>query len=246
MQKSSVASQDASGASEGVPDLIITGAPANFRGYFPGYSTAALADAKHWVWIVLKAHARNTAGTVTLRSADPQDVPQINFNYFDTGTTAGGADQLDLEAVVEAIQYSRRIYQDVIPLQSTFQEVWPGPNISTTAEVQQWVKDEAWGHHASCTCPIGAENDPMAVLDSRFRVRGVDSLRVVDASAFPKIPGFYIAVPIYIMSEKAADVIMEDATTSDVSIDVSLNATVNAAKRELERRRQSKRHSHHI
>ncbi len=141
VQKSTVASQDASGASEGVPDLIVTGAPANFRGYFPGYSTAALADAKHWVWIVLKAHTRNTAGTVTLRSADPQDVPQINFNYFDTGTTAGGADQLDLEAVVEAIQYSRRIYKDVIPLQSTFQEVWPGPNISTTAEVQQWVKD---------------------------------------------------------------------------------------------------------
>ena len=51
----------------------------------------------------------------------------------------------------------------------------------------------------------------MAVLDSRFRVRGVQSLRVVDASAFPKIPGFYIAVPIYVMSEKAADVIMEDA-----------------------------------
>lgn len=48
----------------------------------------------------------------------------------------------------------------------------------------------------------------MAVLDSSFRVRGVDGLRVVDASVFPKIPGFYIAVSIYMISEKAADVIL--------------------------------------
>ena len=48
----------------------------------------------------------------------------------------------------------------------------------------------------------------MAVLDSNFKVRGVDGLRVVDASVFPKIPGYYIAVPIYMISEKAADVII--------------------------------------
>ena len=196
------------------PDLIITGAPANFRGYFLGYSTSAFADAQHWVWIVLKAHTRNTAGTVTLHSADPQDVPQINFNYFDTGSTAHGEDQLDLQAVMEGIQLSRGIYSDVIPLQGTFQEVWLGTNVSTTAEIQQFIKDEAWGHHTSCTCPIGADDDPMAVLDSRFRVSGVQSLRVVDASVFPKIPGFYVAVPIYVISEKAADVIMADAEQS--------------------------------
>ena len=52
-----------------------------------------------------------------------------------------------------------------------------------------WVQKEAWGHHASCTWPIGADSDRMAVLDSNFRLRGVDSLRVVDASVFPRIPG---------------------------------------------------------
>jgi len=77
--------------------------------------------------------------------------------------------------------------------------------------MKTFIKDEAWGHHASCTCPIGADGDPMAVLDSKFRVRGVQSLRVVDASVFPKIPGFYIALPIYMISEKAADVIIQDA-----------------------------------
>jgi choline dehydrogenase len=51
----------------------------------------------------------------------------------------------------------------------------------------------------------------MAVLDSKFRVRSVDGLRVVDASAFPKIPGLFVALPTFTMSEKAADVIIEDA-----------------------------------
>lgn len=49
------------------------------------------------------------------------------------------------------------------------------------------------------------------MLDSKFRVRGVDGLRVVDASVFPKIPGFYISVPVYMISEKAAETILEDA-----------------------------------
>jgi len=49
------------------------------------------------------------------------------------------------------------------------------------------------------------------VLDSRFRVRGVQGLRVVDASVFPKIPGYFIVSAIYMISEKAADVIIEDA-----------------------------------
>lgn len=50
----------------------------------------------------------------------------------------------------------------------------------------------------------------MAVLDSRFRVRGTNNLRVVDASVFPQIPGFFIVVPIYMISEKATDVMLED------------------------------------
>ena len=51
----------------------------------------------------------------------------------------------------------------------------------------------------------------MAVVDSRFRVIGTKGLRIVDASVFPRIPGFFIVTPIYMISEKAADVIIEDA-----------------------------------
>lgn len=193
------------------PDVLISGAPAYFTGYHPGYADLSLSDARHWAWIVLKAHSRNNAGTVTLRSADPQDMPAIDFNYFDTGVTDGGADEKDLQAVYEAMQFSRQIFEDLVPLQSDFEEVWPGPNVTTEEGMKDFIKQEAWGHHACCTAAIGADGDEKAVLDSKFRVRGVDGLRVVDASVFPKIPGFYISVPVYMISEKAAETILEDA-----------------------------------
>ena len=200
-----------SSVAEGDPDLLISGAPAAFTGYHPGYAAASLKDAHHWAWIVLKAHSRNNAGTVTLRSTDPQDMPVINFNYFDTGVTAGGADEKDLQAMYEGMKFSREIFKDYIPLQGDFEEVWPAKNATNEAEMKDWIKKEAWGHHASCTAPIGADGDKNAVLDSKFRVRGVDGLRVVDASVFPKIPGYYIVLPTYMISEKGADAILEDA-----------------------------------
>ncbi|KAJ4347789.1 uncharacterized protein N0V89_009159 [Didymosphaeria variabile] len=138
-----------SSVAEDEPDLLISGAPAYFTGYHPGYSSKALKDAHHWAWIVLKAHSRNNAGTVALRSTDPRDTPSINFNYFDTGVTADGAADKDLQAVYEGMQLSREIFKNVIPLQGTFEEVWPGPNVTTEAQMKEFIRKEAWGHHAS-------------------------------------------------------------------------------------------------
>lgn len=87
-------------------------------------------------------------------------------------------------------------------------EVLPGADVNTPAAVNDYIKDNTWGHHASSTCPIGADSDPMAVLDSSFRVRGTAGLRVVDASVFPRIPGTFTAVSTYMVAEKAADVIL--------------------------------------
>ncbi|KAJ5711141.1 CAZyme family AA3 [Penicillium malachiteum] len=193
------------------PDLLISGAPANFPGYYPNYSYEGLKDAQHWTWITLKSRSRNNAGTVQLRSTDPRDTPLINFNSFDTGVTTNDADEKDLQAVYEAMEFSRTIFQDLVPLDGGFEEVWPGANVSTEAELKDFIKREAWGHHACCTAAIGEDGDPKAVLDADFRVRGVDGLRVVDASIFPKIPGYYIALPIYMISEKAAEVIIGNA-----------------------------------
>ncbi|ETN43201.1 uncharacterized protein HMPREF1541_02360 [Cyphellophora europaea CBS 101466] len=173
------------------PDLFMSGWPANFVGYFDGYSKFALQDKRHWAWLALKAHTRNRAGTVKLRSNDPRDTPLIDFNYFHTGDTAGGADEKDLQALYDGIKFGRDAFDKLIALGGSggFPEVQPGDNVTSEADIKQYIKDEAWGHHASCSCPIGADDDPMAVLDSKFRVRGAEGLRVVDASVFPKIPG---------------------------------------------------------
>ncbi|KAJ5138873.1 CAZyme family AA3 [Penicillium bovifimosum] len=200
-----------SSVAENEPDLLISGAPVNFPGYYPNYSYEGLKDAQHWTWITLKTRSRNNAGTVELKSTDPRDMPQINFHSFDEGVTENGGDSKDLQAVYEAMEFSRTIFKDLIPLDGGFEEVWPGPNVTTENDMKDFIKREAWGHHACCTAAIGEDNDPMAVLDADFRVRGVDGLRVVDASIFPKIPGYYVALPIYMISEKAADVIIADA-----------------------------------
>lgn len=89
-------------------------------------------------------------------------------------------------------------------------EILPGPSVQSTEEIQEYIKNTAWGHHCSCTCPIGADGDQMAVLDSSFRVRGVSGLRVVDASVYPRIPGTFTLLSTYIVGEKAADVILSE------------------------------------
>ncbi|KAH7082030.1 glucose-methanol-choline oxidoreductase-like protein [Paraphoma chrysanthemicola] len=189
----------------GNADLLIAGWPAYFNGYYPSYFGNATAGLNHWTWLTLKAESRNNAGSVTLRSANPQDVPEIRKRNF-----AVGGDE-DLDALVEGMKYGRKAFRDLIPLDGRFEEVWPGKQVTTDAQLKEFARNEAWGHHASCTAPIGADNDVNAVLDGNFKVRGVDSLRVVDASSFPKIPGTYLALPLYMISEKASDVILADA-----------------------------------
>jgi len=91
------------------------------------------------------------------------------------------------------------------------EEERPGKGVQSDEDLKQFVRDNAWGHHASCTCKIGPRQDPMAVLDSNFRVHGTRNLRVVDASVFPRIPGFFIVSAVYMISEKASEVILADA-----------------------------------
>jgi choline dehydrogenase len=151
--------------------------------------------------VVLKAHTRNRAGEVTLRSNDPRDPPEINFRYFCEGGTH------DLDAVVDGIRFVRRLTHKLKCDGLIAEEELPGDDLQSEAQLQEFVRDHAWGHHASCTCPIGPV-EKNGVLSSDFKVHGAGGLRVVDASVFPRIPGFFIASSIYMIGEKAADVIL--------------------------------------
>jgi choline dehydrogenase len=193
-------------------DLHIFAVPGVFKGYYPGYSVDANADRHHLTWVILKGHTKNTAGTVRLHSADPRVRPDITFHSFDDGSTDSGQDVDDLNAVVAGVNFVRGIESHTanVDLFNSYKEVWPGPQVQSDADIAAWVKKEAWGHHASCSAKIGADGDADAVLDARFRVRGTTGLRVVDASVFPKIPGTFIVTPVYMVSEKATDVLLGD------------------------------------
>ena len=189
-----------------IPDLFVFGLPAKFRGYYPGYSNDLEQHHDFFTWAILKAHTENTSGTVRLRSNDPRQAPEVNFRYFDEGNDIEGT---DLESVVEGVLFARRLMSHASGCVA--EEIVPGPDVRTRDEIRDFVRREAWGHHASCSCKIGSAADPQSVLDSRFRVRGTRGLRVVDASVFPRIPGFFIASAVYMISEKATDAILADA-----------------------------------
>ncbi len=185
------------------PDIILFARSVRFQGFFPNWFWTFRPIHDQFTWTVLKAHTRNRGGEVLLKSGDPLDTPYINFHYFEEGTDIGGEDLRDIS---EGFKYARQL-MDKAPFK--LEEVLPGEQVQSDEQIQQYIRDQAWGHHASCTCPIGTASDPMAVLDSNFQVRGVRNLRVVDASVFPRIPGTFIVTPIYMISEKAAELIID-------------------------------------
>jgi choline dehydrogenase-like flavoprotein len=188
------------------PDLFCYGLIGNFQGYFPGYSTLVAKNPNCFTWVVLKGHTNNTAGTVTLRSADPRDAPVVNFNYFDEGNDSR---KQDVDAVVRGVQLVRQMAGE-LKRRGLAKEELPGEATESPEAIAEWVRNNAWGHHASCTCPIGAQ-ERGGVLSGDFKVHGTQGLRVVDASVFPRVPGLFIVSAVYMIGEKAADVIAADA-----------------------------------
>jgi len=190
-----------------LPDLFAMALLADFRGYFPGYSELVARRHNVLTWAVLKAHTENRAGLVTLRSSDPRDTPLVDFRYFEEGS---GNAASDLTAVVAGIRFARRLSRLLKAFGLVVAEETPGEELQSDEQLIQHVRTNAWGHHASCTCPIGTREQG-GVVDRRLGVHGTRGLYVADASVFPRIPGFFIASAVCMVGEKAAEMIREDA-----------------------------------
>jgi choline dehydrogenase len=199
-----------SSASQPTPDLAIFGLPGYFKGYYPGYSNDTTPknpnDPSYFTWAILKGHTKNHAGVVNLKSTDPRDTPNINFKYFH-GNDAGAAQ--DLNAVLAGVKVARGINQK-IGSEYFKTETYPGSKVNQDKDLKSWIKSEAWGHHASCTNKMGLASDPEAVVDSNFKVHGIQGLRIVDASVYPDIPGLFIMLPTLMISEKAKNIILQE------------------------------------
>jgi choline dehydrogenase len=183
-------------------DIFMFGAAAAvFDGFYPGYS-AESANLNTTFWSLVKMQYQNLdAGTVTLRSADPQDTPIINFNFF----AEGG--EHDLQALSEGIQFVLDVMADTPAPYGPYKVIVPDPSV----DVKQAIMDQAYSHHAAGTCRIGL-NEADSCVDSRFKVHGVDGLRVVDASVFPKAMGAFPILPTFLVGTKASDIILQDAS----------------------------------
>jgi choline dehydrogenase len=183
------------------PDIFCMALPALFEGYSAGFSQTIRDHQDRLTWAVLKAHTTNRAGRVSLRSADPRDPPLVNFHYFEDGDG-------DLKALIEAVRFVRRLTTPLRDSGVIAEECAPGSDVDTDDALANYIRDTAWGHHASCSCPIGALADG-GVLASDLSVHGTRRLRVVDASVFPRIPGFFVASAVYMVGEKAAEMLLQ-------------------------------------
>ena len=140
-------------------------------------------------------------GHVRIRATQPDVPPAIRFNYL-----LDARDRADWRT---CIGLSREIVAQ--PALDPFRgaEIQPGATIRTDAELDAWVRSHVESAYHPCgTCRMGADDDPLAVLDARCRVRGLDGLRIVDASAFPRITNGNINAPTLMLAERAADMIL--------------------------------------
>ncbi|WP_210526905.1 GMC family oxidoreductase [Rubellimicrobium arenae] len=219
-----VAAEIKSSSTVTVPDLFCFALLADFRGYHRGYAQRLL-KLNYMTWAILKAYTANSAGTVRLRSANPDDQPRVEFHCFEEGSP--GAEQ-DLDAVVAGIRFVRKV-ADRMGAQVELEEE-PGHLLVSDDDLRNYVRDNAWGHHACGTCAMKPRLED-GVVDSRFCVYGVAGLRIVDASIFPRTPGYFPVSSIYMIAEKAADVILEDLARSpaDSAVSYQTQSTARAS-----------------
>jgi choline dehydrogenase len=137
-------------------------------------------------------------GWVRLRSSDPLAHPRIRFNMF--------AETADLDAMVNAVKIGRDILSQAPMRDFITQELLPGEQYQTDAELAEAIRQQAeHRHHAVGTCRMGT--DELAVVDAQLRVIGIENLRVADASVMPGDPSGNTNVPTMMIGEKAADLL---------------------------------------
>ncbi|KAJ7903220.1 hypothetical protein B0H13DRAFT_1717346 [Mycena leptocephala] len=187
------------------PDLNAYLFPTEFTGFKHGFNALAAATPNFFTVVNLKARA-SSRGYVRLTGSHPQDLLDINKLRFQA---PGG--QQDISDLRERVKQWREIMNALEVQQHLEKEVLPGANVTSDHDLDNYVLENVFAHHACCTNPIGTEDDPQAVLDGDFNVHGVQNLRVVDASSWPESPGYFPTSTTYMIAEKAAQVILSDA-----------------------------------
>ncbi|KAG9238522.1 hypothetical protein BJ875DRAFT_532301 [Amylocarpus encephaloides] len=168
------------------------------------YATFPNGEDTHAFSLIAELFSPKSRGSVTLKSADPEDNPVVDHNYL--------AEELDMLVLTEACKFANEIITQGKGTADIVEGSWPrdlGHHKYTEREHwTQFVKDNATTcYHPAGTCKMGNSDDPMAVLDHELRVRGVQGLRVADTSVMPLLNQGHTQMPAYAIGEKAADLI---------------------------------------
>jgi choline dehydrogenase len=142
-------------------------------------------------------------GSVRIKGPDPRQAPAIQPNYLSTPE--------DHRVAIDSLRLARRIARGAALAPYGPEEFVPGPHLQSDAELLRAAGDVGTTiFHPIGTCRMGCADDPRAVVDPRLRVRGLDGLRVVDASVMPAITSGNTNSPVIMIAERAADMIRED------------------------------------
>ena len=141
-------------------------------------------------------------GSLRIKSAEPAAPPEIRINYL--------ASDVDRATNVEGLKILRRILHARALAPYVVEEVDPGDKITSDEALLAYCRARGTTiYHPTSTCRMG--NDPLAVVDQRLRVRGLDGLRVIDASVMPDLVSGNTNAPVIMIAEKASDLILQDA-----------------------------------
>ena len=201
------------------PDIQYHFLPAAMR--YDGRS----AFAGHGFQVHVGHNKPKSRGSVTIQSANPEQPPQILFNY------------LQHKDDIEGFRACVRLTRDIIE-QSAFddyrdEEIQPGKHIQTDEEIDAFVRQAVESaYHPSCSCKMG--EDDMAVVNSNTQVHGIEGLRVVDSSIFPTVPNGNLNAPTIMVAEKAADLILGKAPLTLASVNVAMSSNWQTTQRNSE------------
>ena len=190
----------------GRPNMQLYFSPVSYLRAVPGRRQLMTPDPFPGMLLGLSNCRPTSRGWLSIRSADPFEAPEIQPNYLDT--------EEDVAEMLEGVRFLRRVAATPPLAAIVERELTPGEEVAGEAALVADIRARAGTlFHVSGTCAMGP--DPAsAVVDARLRVHGLERLRVIDASIFPRVTSGNTNAPSIMVGERGSDLVLEDARSA--------------------------------